>query len=1201
MTDAPPAASAWEFWIDRGGTFTDIVGRAPDGALRSLKLLSESDRYGDAASEGVRRLRGESGAPVAVVKMGSTVATNALLERKGARVVLVTNSGFGDALKIGDQARPDIFALKIDKPAPLNADVIELDCRRDKDGAEIAALDEDAALAALKAARADGAEACAICLMHGYGPAAADEARLGELARQAGFETVSVSHEADPLVKFVPRAGTAVADAYLTPVLRDYVRRVAERMAAFQDGGVPLYFMTSSGGLAEAESFTGRTAVLSGPAGGVVGMAKTATEAGYPKVIGFDMGGTSTDVCRYDGETYERVFSAEIAGAKLRAPMMAVHTVAAGGGSVLTVARGRALAGPDSAGADPGPACYGKGGPAAVTDANLALGRIDPSRFPSVFGPAGDAPLDVEASRAAIADLAGQMGAPSPEAAAEGFVAVAVENMAQAVKKISLAQGADPANYALASFGGAGGQLACRVADALNMKTVLVHPFASVLSAFGIGLASVEAMRERAFRAELSDEAMAQADGIAAELAAEARFSLSEQNADDASARLRRELRLRMAGSDTILPIAFTPGEDCAAVRARFNAAHQTLFGFSEDGRAIEIDSVAVTAEADPPGAGAARPPAAPDGAPQPDGETQLWTGGEWRPCPTYALAEFGTGGAAEGPALIWSEQTQILVDPGWRARRLADGHLVIERIADAASDAPRSTEADAVRLELFNMRFMAVAEQMGTVLERTASSVNIKERLDFSCAVFDAGCGLISNAPHMPVHLGSMSASVQAAAEAFPGLGPGDAVALNAPYQGGTHLPDITVIAPVYDEAGETLLFYTAARGHHADVGGIAPGSMPPFSKSIEEEGVVIAPMLIRRDGAFLDEEVRGVLTGARYPARDPDRNIADLKAQLAACARGAQELRRMIAEQGLDVVQAYVRHVQDNAEEAVREAIGALGDGACEVRLDSGAAIRVAIRVDAASRTADVDFTGTSEQLTSNFNAPSSVARAAVLYVFRCLAGGGIPMNEGCLKPLRLTIPPGCMIAPESPAPVVAGNVETSQLLVDALFGATGRLAAGPGTMNNLTFGDAKRQYYETISGGAGAGPDFDGADAVQVHMTNSRLTDPEVLELRFPVIVESHALRTGSGGGGAHHGGDGAVRRLRFTEPMTVSLIASRRVEAPFGLEGGESGARGAQSLTRADGTVEDLPGCFSVEAAPGDVLEIRTPGGGGYGKA
>ncbi len=1223
MRDARPGA--WEFWIDRGGTFTDIVGRAPDGRLCALKLLSESDLYEDAAAEGVRRLRGESSAPVAVVKMGSTVATNALLERKGAPVVLATNRGFGDALLIGDQTRPDIFALHIEKPAPLHDSVIELDCRRDAQGDVLTPLDEGAALAALRMARAQGAEACAVCLMHGYGPAAADEARIGELAREAGFATVMLSHRADPLVKFVPRASTVVADAYLTPVLRHYVRRISQRL-----GGAPLYFMTSSGGLAHGGAFTGRSAVLSGPAGGVVGMAKSAAAAGFPRVIGFDMGGTSTDVSRFDGETYERVFEARIAGVMLRSPMLDVHTVAAGGGSVLRFARGRALAGPESAGADPGPACYGRGGPATVTDANLALGRIDPARFPAVFGPAGDAPLDADAARAALETLARDMGAQSEkemsaEAAAEGFLAVAVETMAQAVKKISLAQGVDPAAYALSSFGGAGGQLACRVAQALGMKAVLVHPFASVLSAWGIGQARVETMRERAFRAALSDDALRAAAEMAEALEAEARAGLAAQGADGATAGARRELRLRLSGSDTLLPVAFTPGEDASMVRARFDAAHERLFGFGGDARAVEIDSAAVTAEAAPPGAAGGHGFEAPSGAPAPDGAARLYVAGAWRDVPAFRFADFGTGSAVAGPALVWSDQTQIVVDPGWTARRLRDGHLLLERddsehaepspphAEEAAQPSSRSTRgeetlsaptrSDPVRLELFNARFMAAAEQMGTVLERTASSVNIKERRDFSCAVFGPDCGLIANAPHVPVHLGSMGASVRAAVAVFPDLAPGDAVMLNAPYQGGTHLPDVTVIAPVYDPAQEAAgggpVFYVAARGHHADVGGVAPGSMPPFAAHIEEEGVVIPPVLIRRGGAFLEDAARAAFAAGRWPARDPDRNIADLKAQCAACARGARELHRLTSDHGLDVVRAYVGHVRENAEAAVREAISALRDGEFEVRLDTGEPIRVRISVDAQTRGAVLDFTGTAAQAAFNFNAPAAVARAAAMYVFRCLAGGGIPMNEGCLAPIELRIPAASLIDPRPPAPVSAGNVETSQLLVDALLGATGRLAGSQGTMNNLTFGDAQRQYYETICGGAGAGPGFDGVDAVQVHMTNSRLTDPEVLELRFPVIVEAHSIRRGSGGAGKWRGGDGCVRRLRFTAPMQVSLISSRRVEPPFGLAGGEPGATGAQRLIRASGEIEDLPGCFSADAAPGDVLEIETPGGGGYG--
>jgi 5-oxoprolinase (ATP-hydrolysing) len=1191
----------WEFWIDRGGTFTDILARAPDGRVTAKKLLSESPDYADAASEGVRRLlglkTGDAIPPdtVTAVKMGTTVATNALLERKGAPTVFVVTEGFGDLLVIGDQTRPDIFAMQIDRPEPLHSRVLEVDERADGDGAVVKPLDEKAALAGLEAAWDAGCRTAAIACLHAY-VQPAHEQRLAELAREAGFETVVMSNEASPLVKIVPRASTTVLDAYLTPVLRDYAGRVAARL-----DGAPLFFMQSSGGLTAAERFAARDAVLSGPAGGVVGMAKTARAAGFPKAIGFDMGGTSTDVSRYDGARYERVSEARIAEQRLRAPMMAVHTVAAGGGSVLQFDGERARVGPDSAGAMPGPAGYGRGGPATVTDANIVLGRIQPQDFPHVFGETSDGPLDVEASRAALAKLADAMGLGSPEAAAEGFLAVAIENMAQAIKQISIGQGVDPGGYALSSFGGAGGQHACKVAEALGMTTVLVHPFAGLLSALGIGLAELRETREAAIESAFDtalDDARARAD----ELAHEARSALVRQGADGQGVRITTEARVKVAGSDTALPVAFAGAE---SMRSDFARAHSQLFGFTPGDAQLMIESVAAEAEADPPGAGGWSL-ALPDtmGDPEPRRSTQVFSGGGWRSTPVFSLDDFGPGARCAGPALITEPNSTLVIEEGWKAERLTDGMLVLTRQAAAGKEAG-STELDPVRLELFNKRFMSVAEQMGTALERTAHSVNIKERLDFSCAVFDADGGLVANAPHMPVHLGSMSASVKAAAAAHPDLGPGDAVAVNAPYDGGTHLPDITIVVPVFDDASGQRLFWVAARGHHADVGGIAPGSMPPFSTTIDEEGVLFRNIKVMAGGQFLDRAVRDVLGSGAYPARNPDQNVADMKAQLAACAKGAAELGRMVCDHGLDVVRAYMGHVQDNAERAVRRVIDALKDGEAVARLEDGAEIRVRITVNRDARTARVDFTGTSLQRRSNFNAPSSVARAAVLYVFRCLVGDAIPLNEGCLKPLEIVIPEGSLLDPKPPAAVVAGNVETSQLVVDALFAATGRMANAQGTMNNFTFGNARYQYYETICGGSGAGVDaeghgFAGTSAIHTHMTNSRMTDPEVLERRFPVRLAWHRVRPGSGGGGAFTGGDGSSRKLVFLDAMEASLLSSRRNEAPTGLEGGGSALSGQQWKVHASGQREALPSLFSVTVEPGDAIEIETPGGGGYGK-
>jgi len=1182
----------WEFWIDRGGTFTDVIGRGPDGRLHALKLLSESPAYRDAATEGVRRL--SAGEHVSAVKMGTTVATNALLERKGAKTLFLVTRGFADLLIIGDQTRPDIFALDIKRAEPLHERVIEIDERLNASGDIIEVLEENELRLKIEQAYMDGFDTVAIALMHAYGNDVHEE-RLETIARQTGFKTVIRSSTASPLVKIVPRASTTVLDAYLTPVLKDYVGRVDQGL-----NETPLYFMQSSGGLAPAEGFHARDAVLSGPAGGVVGMAKTALDAGHPKVIGFDMGGTSTDVSRFDGDTYERVQDTIVAGQRLRAPMMAVHTVAAGGGSLLTFDGERARVGPDSAGAMPGPAGYGRGGPASVTDANIVLGRVQADYFPQVFGPKGDEALDIEASRKALSTLAKAMGLDSPEAAAEGFLAVAIESMAQAIKQISIGQGVNPGQYALSAFGGAGGQHACKVADALGMKTVLLHPYAGLLSALGIGLAEIRETRQSAIETGFDDGYVATCQQ-AETLSGQARTALARQGIDASSIRTRNEWRLKVTGSDTSIAIT---QDEAEVMRAQFDAAHDRLFGFKPDAP-LMIESITAEAEADPPGSSdwVFDLPQT-DQSPASEADVDIFDKGQLRSVPVYKLDQFGAGASILGPALIMEPNSTIVVDDGWGATRLKDGMLELTRQVTQKSQTA-DTALDPVRLELFNKRFMSVAEQMGVALERTAHSVNIKERLDFSCAVFDREGGLVANAPHMPVHLGSMSASVRAAAGAHPDLGPGDAVAVNAPYDGGTHLPDITLVTPVHDETTGERLFYVASRGHHADVGGIAPGSMPPFSTHIEEEGVQFRNVKIMASGDFLEAETRAVLASSKWPARNPDQNIADIKAQLASCARGADELHRLVSDNGLDVVKAYMGHVQDNAERAVRRVIGALKDGTHSTFLDDGAEIRVAITVNHDAGTAVVDFTGTSPQRRSNFNAPSSVARAAVLYVFRCLVGDAIPLNEGCLKPLELIIPEGCLLNPVPPAAVVAGNVETSQLVVDALFGATGRLAACQGTMNNLTFGNDQHQYYETICGGAAAGyhedgSGFAGQSAVHTHMTNSRMTDPEVLERRFPVQVIHHKIRPNSGGNSLYSGGNGSVRKLLFLENMEVALLSSRRNEQPFGLDGGSKALSGEQSVTRQDGSTEVLSGLFRIDVEPGDSVEIKTPGGGGVGR-
>ncbi|PHS28013.1 MAG: 5-oxoprolinase [Robiginitomaculum sp.] len=1186
----------WSFWIDRGGTFTDVIGLCADGRFSTVKVLSENpDHYTDAAVEGIRRILGlKSGQAlpgdcITSVKMGTTVATNALLERKGAKTLFVTTRGFGDALIIGDQTRDDIFALNPARAAPLYTEVLEVDERLGADGAIVRPLDRAAAEAGLRAAYNHGCRSIAICLMHGFYNSVHED-RLAEMAKAIGYKTLSLS-AIDPLQKLIPRASTVLTDAYLSPVLNDYVGRVREAL-----GDTPLYFMKSSGGLASADVFRARDAVLSGPAGGVVGMAKTALSSGFDKVIGFDMGGTSTDVSRAEKGEVERMDGMTLQGVRLRAPMVAVHTIAAGGGSILKFENGRAQVGPQSAGAAPGPAGYGRGGPASLTDANLVLGRLDPSFFPKTFGPHSDAAPNMQAAQVALNDLAGPMDAGSAAEAALGFVEIAVENIAQAIKSISLTKGIDPAPYALASFGGAGGQLACAVAEALGMKTVLVHPFAGVLSAFGIGLADVRAERRCALLLALDDNGIKTANGRAKALTEDAFLELKNHGIESAATTQNIEVFLKYAGSDSVLPV---PLADVAVMVAHFEADHQRLYGFARPEAVVEMESMIVAVQATPQNA--ARVDlrrARMDQAAKPIKEGVLSTRDGEMALPVYKLADLGAGQSLIGPALLVDDLSQILLEPGWSAILREDGMLVLSGgEKKALRDDARAVNP--VQLELYNRRFMGVAVQMGQVLERTALSVNMKERLDFSCAVFEADGALVANAPHMPVHLGSMSASVREVLARVPNLRPGEAVALNSPYAGGTHVPDITVVMPVANEAG-TRIFWVAARGHHADVGGIRPGSMPPFSTGIEEEGVIFDCLPILRQGVFQESAVRDVLTSTNWPARNPDQNIGDLQAQIAACTCGAQALMRMVDEHGQCVVQAYMGHVRTNAEAAVRGVIDRLQSGAAEMPMDGGAVIKVRINVDHDSRSAVVDFTGTSAQMPNNFNAPAAVARAAVLYVFRCLADADIPLNEGCLQPLKIIIPKGSLLDPEHPAAVVAGNVETSQHVVDALFLATGTMAAAQGTMNNLTFGNDQQQYYETICGGAGAGMGYDGEDAIHTHMTNSRLTDPEVFERRFAVRVEGHHVRAGSGGSGQWHGGAGSVRRLRFLEPMSVSLLSTRRETTPPGLKGGKEGASGQQVLIRADGCIETQSGCFQADLNAGDCLEIHTPGGGGFGR-
>ncbi|MEV8516839.1 hydantoinase B/oxoprolinase family protein [Dactylosporangium sp. NPDC051484] len=1204
------ARRRWQFWVDRGGTFTDIVARMPDdGRLVTHKLLSVNPaRYADPAVAGIRALLGiPDTAPIPVgqvesVRMGTTVATNALLERKGERTALVITKGFGDALRIGYQNRPRIFDRHIVLPRMLYEHVIEADERMMADGTVLRAPDAEALATHLRRARDAGIRAVAVVCLHSH-LYPAHEQQIGELAERIGFDHVSCSSEVSPLMKLVPRGDTTVVDAYLSPVLRRYVEAVAARLH-----DVRLMFMQSGGGLAEAGHFRGKDAILSGPAGGIVGMVRMSRLAGFDKVIGFDMGGTSTDVSHYAGE-YERVFHTEIAGVRLRAPMIDIHTVAAGGGSILHFDGTRLRVGPDSAGADPGPACYRNGGPLTVTDANVMLGRVQPATFPRVFGTDGGQPLDAEVVRRRFAGLAADIARQTgdertPEHLAEGYLRIAVANMANAVKRISVQKGRDVSEYALTTFGGAGGQHACAVADSLGIRTVIVPPMAGVLSALGIGLADTTAMREQSVEARLEPATMRRLTDVADTLEAAARAELLDEDIPAQRIRVSRRAHLRFDGTDTAVAVELA---DVDAMVASFETAYRRTYSFLMDRplivEAVCVEAVGLTEQPDLSRLG--EPTGTPaESAMTPPGTARLYTGGTWREVPLHERERLRPGDAVHGPAIVAEANATTVVDDGWRATVTKFGHLLMRRQRPATEASDTTTRADPVLLEIFNNLFMSIAEQMGARLESTAQSVNIRERLDFSCALFDPDGNLIANAPHIPVHLGSMGVSVQEVIRRRgTAMVPGDVYTVNDPYHGGTHLPDITVVTPVFGPARDSgrpeILFYVASRGHHAEIGGLTPGSMPAASRNVHEEGVLFDNWLLVRDGRFRERETLRLLNGGRYPSRNPMTNLADLRAQVAANARGVEEVGKMIDHFGLDVVRAYMRHVQDNAEEAVRRVIDALTEGEYRYETDSGARIAVRITVDRAHRGATIDFTGTSPQLDTNFNAPSSVVTAAVLYVFRTLVSDDIPLNDGCLRPLRIVVPDGSMLAPAYPAAVVAGNVETSQAIVGALYAALGVQAEGSGTMNNVSFGNARHQYYETVASGSGAGDGFDGASVVQTHMTNSRLTDPEVLEWRFPVLLDEFAVRRASGGAGRWRGGDGAVRRIRFREPMTVSTLSSHRRVPPYGLAGGSAGALGANRVERADGGVVHLAGCDSIDVRPGEVLVIETPGGGGYG--
>jgi 5-oxoprolinase (ATP-hydrolysing) len=1195
----------WQFWIDRGGTFTDVVARRPDGGLIAHKLLSENpERYADAALQGIRDVLGvaaDAAIPddaIEAVKMGTTVATNALLERKGEPTVLVVTKGFADALRIGYQNRPKLFARHIELPEMLYSSVVEVDERLAADGSVLKAPDLAAVRRDLQAAYDTGIRSAAIVLLHGYRQGAHEDAVAGQ-ARDVGFEQVSVSHLVSPLMKLVSRGDTTVVDAYLSPILRRYVDRVAADL-----GGVRLMFMQSNGGLTDARLFQGKDSILSGPAGGVVGMARTAAMAGFDKVIGFDMGGTSTDVSHFDG-AFERAFETQVAGVRMRAPMMRIHTVAAGGGSILHFDGSRYRVGPDSAAADPGPACYRRGGPLAVTDCNVMLGKIQPEHFPHVFGPGAEAPLDADVVRQKFAALADEINTATgdtrtPEQVAEGFLVIAVENMANAIKQISVQRGYDVTEYTLNCFGGAAGQHACLVADALGMERVFIHPHAGVLSAYGMGLADLRALRETSAEVPL-------VDGIEADLAprldaleTEARSEIHEQGVGDDQIQVLRKAHVRYDGTDTALVVDVAPA---SAMVADFETQHEQRFGFVMPDRGHVVEAVAVEAigstesvddaEDDPEPTG--------DGA-DPVARVPMVTGGESHETPVYNRAAMMPGAAVPGPAIIAEANATTVVEPGWQAELTSRHHLILTRVAARPARVAIGTDVDPVMLEIFNNLFMSIAEQMGATLANTAYSVNIKERLDFSCAVFDTGGELVANAPHIPVHLGSMGESVQTVLRQRAGtMRAGNVYVLNAPYNGGTHLPDVTVITPVFDKAGEELLFCVASRGHHADIGGITPASMPPNSTTVEEEGILIDDFLLVDEGHFRETEIVDLLTTGPWPARNPRQNVADLRAQIAANEKGVQELLKMVDHFGLDVVRAYMGHVQDNAEESVRRVLDVLSDGEFDYEMDDGSLIAVKMTIDKKARRARLDFTDTSPQRKTNFNAPFAVCRSAVLYVFRTLIDDDIPLNAGCLKPIDIVVPDGSMLNPQYPAAVVAGNVETSQYVTDVLYGALGVVAASQGTVNNFTFGNDRHQYYETICGGSGAGPDFDGTDAVHTHMTNTRLTDPEVLEWRHPVRLDSFECRTGSGGPGRHHGGDGVIRRIRFLEPMTAAILSSHRRVPPYGVAGGGTGTTGHNYVERADGEIVELGGTDQIEMAVDDIFVIETPGGGGFGEA
>jgi 5-oxoprolinase (ATP-hydrolysing) len=1202
----------WQIWIDRGGTFTDLVAKTPNGQLITHKLLSENpEKYSDAAVQGIRELLQLSPSKqipdslIDSVKMGTTVATNALLERKGDRTLLAITAGFGDALRIGYQSRPELFARHIVLPEMLYEDVVEIDERISADGEIVIELNLENARSSFQRAFDTGIRAIAIVLMHGY-RFTEHEKQIEQIAEEIGFTQISVSHKVSPLMKIVSRGDTTVVDSYLSPILRRYVDLVANQLSCTEDSGPKLMFMQSNGGLTDAKLFQGKDAILSGPAGGVVGMVKTAEIAGDTKLIGFDMGGTSTDVAHYNGE-YERSFETMVAGIRMRAPMMHIHTVAAGGGSILNFDGSRYRVGPESAGANPGPACYRRGGELTVTDCNVMLGKIQPKYFPEVFGPDANEALNSDVVKEKFNELAQSISTStgkelqSPEQVAAGFLRIAVENMANAIKKISVQRGYDVTEYTLNCFGGAGGQHACLVADALGMKKVFIHPFAGVLSAYGMGLADIRAMRESQLEMPLTNETLTHVHGHSLPFILEIENEIAAQGVSKENIQIIQKGHIRYAGTDSSLLVDIAPLE---VMLDNFEKAHLQRFGFIAKERSIILEALSVEgvgnceSVTDTPHMSSSKGVA----TTEQDDQIEMISDGQEVTAPLFLRDTLSPSQQITGPAIIAEKTGTVVIESGWRAEIDSHDNLIVKRYVERPKQYALGTSADPVMLEVFNNLFMSIAEQMGATLANTSYSVNIKERLDFSCALFDQDGNLVANAPHVPVHLGSMGESIKTVIrENRQTMQPGDVYMLNAPYNGGTHLPDVTVITPVFDSGEKDIIFYLGSRGHHADIGGRTPGSSPPDSRHIEEEGVLIDNFLLAHKGELREQETRELLGSGKFPCRNIDQNMADLTAQIAANTTGLMELRKMVENFGIDVVHAYMRHVQDNAEESVRRVVDVLQDCNFTYPMDEGRQIQVSIEVDRNRREATIDFTGTSPQSAGNYNAPAGVCKAAVLYVFRTLVADNIPLNEGCMKPLKLIIPKHSMINPEYPAAVISGNTEVSQGITDALFGALDILASSQGTMNNFVYGNATHQNYETICGGTGAGPDHPGTSAVHSHMTNTRMTDPEVVEHRFPVRVESFAIRKDSGGQGSFSGGDGVVRTIRFLEPMTATILSSHRETAPYGLNGGSPGKRGQNIVTRADGRAQKLSGNDEVFLSANDCITIKTPGGGGHGKA